>query len=221
MISINSSLIHNKIAGLGKELKSGDFVFLKVISGEGKDYQVSIKGVLIPVKSDLKLAVGSILKALIIKEGEKFSFRLVADGDLPLNVPVKEPGVFEAISTPEEGLDRLARGLIRSGLPLNPEIIRSIPISIRKQAEKDDFLSRLVGILLKKGLSPDEITIDSILSGIFGDGFDSDKRQDSGKQDRHGGPGRGADSDKQPDDESDNRITSAELKSLWNLRVCF
>ncbi|MBI9102242.1 MAG: hypothetical protein JEY99_07505 [Spirochaetales bacterium] len=198
---------------MGKELKSGDFVFLKVVSGEGKEYQISIKGVLIPVKSDLKLSIGEKMRARIVQEGGKYSFKLIGDKTPLLKSFESINGGLRDMYALEAGFGKLARGLLRSGFPLNPEILRAIPVSIRKQAEKDDFLSRLVGILLKKGISPEEISVDSILSGILGNGLATG--ENSGKRKRDG-----FDKNDSDDEDSEMKISSEELKDMWGGGEC-
>ena len=207
MIAINSSLIQNKIAGLSKNLKSGDSVYLKVLSACGKDYQISVRGTVIPVKSDLKLVPGDVLKARLLKQDNRYYFKIDDKDDSSLKIK-NTVNAAEQLKN-ENGLDRLMRAFIREGLPLRPDLLGLLSGSVLKKARNDDLLSRLVAILLKKGLVPSDKWIEESIICIGGSG---NEKFNETKE----GPGEDWNKKKDRKKNESGEITPENIKRNWN-----
>jgi hypothetical protein len=134
--------------GLG--LRAGDVVTLQVLKRLTNDkWAVGLKGRVLPARTDLDLSAGSTLRARVQSTAGKIVFVVERSVPSPLAEALGRHGIP---GTPEAQL--IAGALIRSGRPVDPDVIsriRALLVRARLEVRRG---ARAAATLLDKGIDP-------------------------------------------------------------------
>lgn len=132
---------------LRNAVRSGDPVTIKVIKKLlGDNWQISVKGKLLAVKSELPLIEGKIYRGQVYLSGNTIRFRVRRrDGW----------GELSGKLLRDETHQKVLQVLQRTGMPATPEIIGKIANKANKMNSQDDIFLKLAVLLLDKGIDVD------------------------------------------------------------------
>ncbi len=125
-------------------VRSGDRVTIKVIKKlHGDNWQISFKGKLLAVKSEVPLTEGQTYRGQVSLFGNTIRFR-VQQGE--------EKGAFPGRAAKTEIQQKVLKVLKRTGMPAAPELIRTIAEKAQKMNTKEDIFLKLAVLFLDKGI---------------------------------------------------------------------
>jgi hypothetical protein len=125
-------------------VRSGDRVTIKVIKKlHGDNWQISFKGKLLAVKSEVPLTEGRTYRGQVSLFGNAIRFR-VQQGE--------ERGAFAERAAKTEIQQKVLQVLKRTGMPASPELVRTIAETAQKMNTKEDIFLKLAVLFLDKGI---------------------------------------------------------------------
>jgi len=149
-----------KIDSLFKtSVKSGDTVTLNVLKqlAEGK-WAVSIKGKVIPARSEVDLLPGQKLKAQILRSGDRLILKVLHDDTRPVRQLLSKLGV------PQDSIsESIVSALVKSDLRVTQENIVTIRKMMKRINKEDPKMSRMLAILIGKNIDISGSGIDELL----------------------------------------------------------
>ncbi len=164
-------------------LKPGDLVTLNVIKQltDGK-WAVSIKGKVIPARSDVELVPGSSIKAQILSSGDRLVLKIMKDNPRPIQqllsgLGIAQDGVCEAIVT----------SLVASDLKVTQEIVTKIRKTMERMKKDDIKSARILALILSKNIDISNPNIDELFQLLSygnsaGNGEQKEKHRENGER---------------------------------------
>lgn len=125
-------------------VRSGDRITIKVIKKlHGDNWQISFKGKLLAVKSEVPLTEGKTYRGQVSLFGKTIRFR-VQQGE--------ERGAFAGRAAKTEIQQKVLQVLKRTGMPAAPEFVGTIAEKAQKMNTKDENFLKLAVLFLDKGI---------------------------------------------------------------------
>jgi len=184
------------------KLRGGEILSIRVNQDLGKNrYSVTIRGNVFPIRANVALPVGGILRAKVIITGTRIELKILAPGR-PAETGTALPSVANPAYSPAglsvEASMVLLQAMRRSGLPTTPEAMAAINAMIPPSRRKDAGFVRFATILHDKHLHVDPERLEELYLSISG----KTEREPTpgGGHGRRGGSGR--ESDKEPSNPS-------------------
>jgi len=164
-----------------RNIKNGDVVQIKVLRSSGdNNWQISIKGKLLTVFSEVPLRQGQFVKVRAFWSKNQLTLKIFDTG--------KGTYSFSGIEIPKNSLsEAIMQAFQRSTMPLEPEKIAFLYRLLQKKNITSKEAIRFFVLALDKGISPDEESFfNEILPKITGEGEGQGSGQNSGsRQNNH------------------------------------
>jgi hypothetical protein len=149
----------NPNAGSELRLQSGDSVIVKVIKRlTGNKWAVGIRGRVLPAFSEVELAPGQRLKALVSIRQGRITLKI---SEQPRN-PIQELLLRQGMQ-PDRILEQIVTAFLRSGLSLAPERLQQARQLLQKFKLDPRKFARMVAIMLEKGIDLRSQGLDRLL----------------------------------------------------------
>ncbi|MBN2443498.1 MAG: hypothetical protein JXJ04_19200 [Spirochaetales bacterium] len=163
--------------------KDGDIVTISVIKPlTTHKWAVGIKGNVVPAFSKVELFPGQKLKAIVVRDGNSFQLKIAAN-----NVALHKDKFSEFLIQQGISVDALSQAivtsLIKSHLPLDPQMIIKMRNLLGKIRKKPHLLSRVLSILAEKNIDISSGKIEALLDLLdYGEDSGSDHKQETPKR---------------------------------------
>jgi len=190
------------VAGAGKVPRSGDFIAFRVLGSTGPGlYRIRLGAGEMTVRSSGGLEPGRLYRGRLQINDGRIRILVSPGVSRPGEAGTLQPGGIAGRS-PE-----LFRAFVASGLPLDPPLLQKAARALSGRKEDPDFLARLAGLLLKKGLSPDPDFLDGLIPRVW------PREQDGSGGERRREEERSRERKDRP--EKDSRAVLSDLKRQW------
>ena len=155
-------------------LRSGELVSVNVIKRlDGNKWAVGIGGRVYPAFSKLDLQPGSTLHARAALNGTRFILTIEANPADSASAALARQGLSDGAA------DALAASsLLRSGLPVNAELVEKLKAALTKSLLQKTRAARSLSVLMDKGIEVSTRTAQGLLAIIgFGEEGGADRRK--------------------------------------------
>lgn len=174
------------LSGVKQQIKTGDTVSVKVIKHlSGNSWQVSLRGKLLPVLSEVPLQEDTAVTAQAFWGGKTLQLRVLnsnldAKGALSKTISqlLRNSGIPSDTAS-----QAVVDALQRSGMPLQPELISRLYKQLKQYGHEKEHIARLLVLFADKGLENPTKFLDMILPYFPQD--DQQKREKERQKRRH------------------------------------
>ncbi len=154
------------LAGVKQQIKTGDTVSVKVIKHlSGNSWQISLKGKLLPVISEIPLQEENAVTARAFWSGKTLRLRVLhgsTDARAALSKAIS--GLLSQAGIPIDGISQaVVEALQRSGMPLQPELISRLYKQLKQYGTEENHIARLLVLFADKGLENPSKFLDTVL----------------------------------------------------------
>jgi hypothetical protein len=154
------------LAGVKQQIKTGDTVSVKVIKHlSGNSWQISLKGKLLPVLSEVPLQEENTVTAQAFWSGKTLRLRVLhgsTDARGALSKAIS--GLLTQAGIPIDGASQaVVEALQRSGMPLQPELISRLYKQLKQYGSEENHIARLLVLFADKGLENPSKFLDTVL----------------------------------------------------------
>ena len=183
ILSVNLTLTGLKAIDFRHLFREGNLLSFRVLEkGSKGSYTLFLGGRKVEAKSTVPLPLGRVLHSRVLQKEGGLRLELLKPFQ-PRATLLQNLGLEG-----RAGAEAVVRGLMQSGAPLNPRVIRRILNYTSKEPNKRRFFARLTGNLGRKGMDLSqpgwEAVIDACLADYYGQGREDDKHRRGQKHPR-------------------------------------
>jgi hypothetical protein len=174
-VPINLKL--NLNAGSELSLRSGDYVIVRVIKHlSANKWAVGIRGRVLPAVSQVELAPGQRLRALVEIRHGRITLKISGQPADPIQDLIVRQG-FQ----PNQVLEAVVAALLRSALAVTPERLQQVRLLLERMKLDPKKFARLLAIMLEKGIDLKSRGLEQLIS-LLGYGEQEPEGGEGGKR---------------------------------------